>query len=199
MNRSLLPAPAVVLLVAIATTACSGLTSWSDYDPGRIDTVRGYQTWDWAYTSDGKVGDVRSSDRVLDDPILDKKIQSSIESNLLGKGFHRTEGGDPDFRVGYHVSINGKMDVSYINTYYGYGWGGYWGPYGPTMGMYYSTPTVREYREGTVIVDVVDGRANELAWRGVVQGEVHEKRDAQERQKALDKAINEAMKDFPPG
>ena len=199
MNRSLLPAPAVGLLVALATTACSGLTSSSDYDPARLDTIRTYQTWGWAYTSDGKVGDIRSSDRIVDDPLANKNIQASIESNLLNKGFHRVESGDPDFRVGYHVSINGRMDVSYINTYYGYGWGGYWGPYGPSFGMVYSTPTVSQYREGTLIIDVVDGRANELAWRGVVQGEMHEKRDADERQQAVDKAIKEALKDFPPG
>jgi hypothetical protein len=65
--------------------------------------------------------------------------------------------------------------------------------------MVYSTPTVSQYREGTLIIDVVDGRENELAWRGVVQGEMHEKRDAQERQQAVDKAIKEALKDFPPG
>jgi hypothetical protein len=199
MHRSRVPAPAALLLLAVATTACSGLTSWSDYDPGRIDTVRGYQTWDWAYTSDGKVGDIRSYDRIIDDSILEKRIQSYIESDLQSKGLQRVEGGNPDFRVGYHLSINGKMDLSYINTYYGYGWGGYWGPYGPTMGLTYSTPTVREYQEGTLIVDVVDGGADELAWRGVVQGEVHEKRDAQERQQALNKAIKQAMKDFPPG
>jgi len=199
VNRSSFPAPAVLVLLASATAACSGLTSWSDYDPGRIDTVRGYQTWDWELTSEGKVGDIRSYDRIVDDPILEGRIQSSIESNLQAKGFRKIEQGDPDFRVGYHLSISGRMDLSYVNTYYGYGWGGYWGPYGPTMGLTYSTPTVREYQEGTLIVDVVDGREDQLAWRGVVQGEVHERRDAQERQQALEKAVKEAMKDFPPG
>lgn len=198
MNRSSFPAPAVLLL-ALATVACSGLTSWSDFDPGRIDAVREYQTWDWAYTDDGKVGDIRSYDRVVDDPILEERIRSYIASDLQDKGFRKIEQGDPDFRVGYHLSINGRMDLSYINTYYGYGWGGYWGPYGPTMGLTYSTPTVREYQEGTLIVDVVDGAADELAWRGVVQGEVHERRDAQERREALDRAIKQALKDFPPG
>ena len=50
-----------------------------------------------------------------------------------------------------------------------------------------------------LILDIVDGSSNELVWRGVVSGEVHEKRDAQERQEAIDRAIEEALKDFPPG
>ena len=199
MNRSVLPAPAVVLLAAVVATACSGLTSSSDYDPARLDTMRTYQTWDWAYAKDGSVGDIRSSDRAIDDPLMDKRMRGLVESSLLNKGYHRVEGGDPDFRVGYHVSLNGRLDVSYVNTYYGYGWGGYWGPYGPSFGYVQTTPSVQEYREGTLIIDIVDGRANELAWRGVVQGEVHEKRDADERQEALARAIDEALKDFPPG
>jgi hypothetical protein len=199
MNRSVLPAPAVVLLAAVVATACSGLTSSSDYDPARLDAMRTYQTWDWAYASDGSVGDIRSSDRAIDDPLMDKRMRGLVESSLLNKGYHRVEGGDPDFRVGYHVSLNGRLDVSYVNTYYGYGWGGYWGPYGPSFGYVQTTPSVQEYREGTLIIDIVDGQANELAWRGVVQGEVHEKRDADERQEALARAIDEALKDFPPG
>ena len=198
MNRSVLPAPAVVLLFAVAATACSGMTSSSDFDPERLDAMRTYQTWDWAYTKDGTVGDIRSSDRLIDDPLADKRIRDSIESSLLNKGYHRVEGENPDFRVGYHVSLNGRLNLTYVNTYYGYGWGGYWGPYGPSFGYVQTTPSVQEYREGTLIVDIVDGSANELAWRGVVQAEVHEKRDAQERQKAFDKAVNEVLKDFPP-
>ena len=199
MNRSVLPAPAVVLLATVVVTACSGLTSSSDFDPARLDTMRTYQTWDWAYAKDGSVGDLRSSDRLIDDPLMDKQIRGMIESSLLTKGYHRVEGEDPDFRVGYHISMNGRMDVSYINTYYGYGWGGYWGPYGPSFCYVQTTPSVQEYREGTLIIDIVDGRANELAWRGVVQGELHEKRGADERREALVKAIDEALKDFPPG
>ena len=199
MNRSVLPAPAVVLLVAAVVTACSGLTSSSDFDPARLDTMRTYQTWAWAYAKDGSVGDLRSSDRVIDDPLMDKQIRGMVESSLLTKGYHRVDGDDPDFRVGYHISMNGRMDVSYINTYYGYGWGGYWGSYGPSFGYVQTTPSVQEYREGTLIIDIVDGRANELAWRGVVQGELHEKRGADERREALVKAIDEALKDFPPG
>ena len=37
MNRSVLPAPAVVLLYAVAMTACSGMTSSSDFDPAQLD------------------------------------------------------------------------------------------------------------------------------------------------------------------
>jgi hypothetical protein len=199
MNRSVLPAPAVGLLAVVIVSACSGLTSSSDFDPARLDTMQTYQTWDWAYAKDGSVGDLRSSDRLIDDPLLDKQIRGMVESSLLNKGYHRVDGGTPDFRVGYHVSINGRMDVSYINTYYGYGWGGYWGPYGPSFGYVQTTPSVQEYREGTLIIDIVDGPANELAWRGVVQGEVHEKRAADERRDALAKAIDTALKDFPPG
>ena len=116
MNRSVHPAPAVVLLATVAVTACSGLTSSSDYDPARLDTMRTYQTWDWAYAKDGSVGDLRSSDRVIDDPLMDKQIRGMVESSLLTKGYHRVDGDDPDFRVGYHISMNGRMDVSYINT-----------------------------------------------------------------------------------
>ncbi|MCL7963359.1 MAG: DUF4136 domain-containing protein [marine benthic group bacterium] len=199
MRFSWITFPAGILLAGLALTGCSGLESWSDFDPAKADEIRAYETWDWAPFEGEKAGDIRSNDRLVDDPMTDRRIRSSVEAKLAEKGLRRTEGGSPDFRIGYHVSIDGRMDVTYINSYYGYGWGGYWGPYGPSFGMGYSTPSVRQYNEGTLILDIVDGSSNELVWRGVVSGEVHEKRDAQERQEAIDRAIGEALKDFPPG
>lgn len=199
VRRSWTDIPVGMLLAGLALTGCSGLESWSDFDPAKADAIRAYETWDWAPFEGEKAGDIRSNDRLVDDPMTDRRIRSSVETELAGKGFRRAEGGSPDFRIGYHVSIDGRMDVTYINSYYGYGWGGYWGPYGPSFGMGYSTPSVRQYNEGTLILDIVDGSSNELVWRGVVSGEVHEKRDAQERQEAIDRAIGEALKDFPPG
>ncbi len=187
------------VVAAAALTACSGLESWSDFDPARVDAMKSYETWAWAPLDGEMAGDIRSNDRLVNEPLLDSRIRASIESTLLEKGFRLVESDEPDFHVGYHLAIDGRMDVTYVNSYYGYGWGGYWGRYGPSFGMSYSTPTYRQYKEGTLVVDVVDGAANEIVWRGVVSGEVHETRDAYERQQAIDRAVDEALKDFPPG
>jgi hypothetical protein len=183
---------------ALALSACSGLDSWSDFDPSRIDGVREYRSWGWAPYGDGKAGDIRSNDRLIDDELLDARLRASIERHLSAKGYRPAEDGAPDFRVGYHVSVEGRMDVGDVNSYYGYGWGGYWGPSGPPRGVSYTPPDVHQYREGTLVVDVVDGGDDQLVWRGVVLGELLERRDARERDESIDRAVRVALKDFPP-
>ena len=57
---------------------------------------------------------------------------------------------------------------------------------------------MREYREGTLILDVVDASSNKLAWRGTAQAELSEKSDAKKSQKLINEAVDEMLEKFPP-
>jgi hypothetical protein len=46
----------------------------------------------------------------------------------------------------------------------------YWGGYGPYSWNYGARETT--YKEGTLIIDVVYSKTNELVWRGTVKGNV---------------------------
>ncbi|MCL7979901.1 MAG: hypothetical protein M8865_08350, partial [marine benthic group bacterium] len=65
MRFSWITFPAGILLAGLALTGCSGLESWSDFDPAKADEIRAYETWDWAPFEGEKAGDIRSNDRLV--------------------------------------------------------------------------------------------------------------------------------------
>jgi hypothetical protein len=73
----------------------------------------------------------------------------------------------------------------------GLGWGGWYRPYyyayGPPL-VYAGTSVEREhYKEGTLIVDLVDRRSKQVVWRGFGVGEVH--KDQQKDVEDLPKVV----------
>jgi hypothetical protein len=56
---------------------------------------------------------------------------------------------------------------------------------------------VRRGWEGTLVVDIYEGKSKQLVWRGVAQGEL--KNTPVKRQKQLVKGTEKLFKDFPPG
>ena len=64
--------------------------------------------------------------------------------------------------------------------------------------MYVQDTYVREYDEGTLIIDIVDAGSNELVWRGAAQGEVNLAASPQEREQRAQDAVQRILEDFPP-
>lgn len=67
-----------------------------------------------------------------------------------------------DFLVRYHAALDRKIDGSTIDRYYGPRLGG------PAV----SETVVREYDEGTLLLDMVDRQTGRLLWRGSAQARV---------------------------
>ena len=96
----------------------------------------------------------------------------------------------PDIYVAYNARVEDKQQVSpYYNGLgypYGYGYGYYGRNYSP----------VTQYKAGTVVIDVIDARRKELAWRGTGQAQVN--------QNTIDEAesnriVNGILSTYPPG
>ena len=116
----------------------------------------------------------READGDID--VLSGKVKSAIEQNLAEKGLE--EAGDPqdaDFLVDFHIAVRGRhLERVYPGVYPGlmcgpFGCYGGWGP----AGVGYENI---HFREGTIVVDVVQGESNHLVYRAV--GEKPVDRDA---------------------
>lgn len=116
-------------------------------------------------------------------PLIDKRIEAALEQQLVAKGLQKQTAGRPDLFVAYHTNVKDKIDVDT----YGYGYG----PYGRRLGTY---ANVREYQQGTLVVDLIDAKAKELVWRGWAKGEVN---DSVSKEK-IDKAIAKILEQYPP-
>ena len=180
----------LVRATVLLTLACGGgISIQTDYNPATADEMAAYRTYGWMPMPAG-----RDQDTVLT-AIDEQRLESAIDNILQSKGLSLLATGTPDFKVGYHVTLQGMTDYRTINNSYGYGWGGWgYGGYGTTI----STTQEVNWTEGTLIIDIVDGATNELAWRGIATGEVGRARTPEEREELINEAVGKMLADFPP-
>lgn len=121
---------------------------------------------------------------------LDKKrILRAIEAELIAKGMAKSE--QPDLLVSIFTKERQRVDV--YNNNFGYGW--YWNPwwYGG-----YANSSVSRSTEGTLFIDLIDAKTNNLIWQGMgtadlVIGDM-EKKEARIRE-----IVAEILTQYPPG
>jgi len=107
----------VFMMLGFLAGGCATISVSSDYDPNAH--FAGLETYDWAGPQP-ITGDPR-----LDSDILHSRIRSAVERELAAKGYHKISGGNPDFKVAYHVGLEEKLDVTTF-TYYDYNYPTYY-------------------------------------------------------------------------
>ena len=171
-------------------TACSTYTVKTDYDPAA--TYATYKTFDWYAASKRAKGKGSGTD-----PLMDKRVRTSVQAVLEGKGFRQETVAEPDFLVTYYPIYQKKKYRTTTSFGGGYGWGArHWG-YG--FGTHFSTSQVHSYREGTIVLEVVDSKSNQLVWQGAAEGALTNLDTPEEAQEQIAKAVRELLANFPPG
>ena len=98
--------------------------------------------------------------------------------------------------IAWHLTTEEKTDVRTYNTGMSYGYG----PYGYRgYGCYNCGGTdvrVRQYTQGTFVVDMIDPEIKQAVWRSVVQSKL--KGEASQNQADYDVAALRIMAEFPP-
>ena len=169
---------------ALLLASCSSVQVRTDYDP-QADFSR-LRTFAWASPVQEKTGDLR-----IDSPLLDERIRRAVESTLQARGFEKAAPRTADFVVAYHLSLEQRLDVRTMDSYYGYRRYGAWG-YGGTQ------TTVSQYEQGTLIIDVADARAQRLVWRGSGSRRVSQSSDPEKATENVNRAVQEILAKFPP-
>lgn len=179
---------ALVLIGGCATVQVS-----QDYDPA-TDFAR-YRSFSWAPGPTPENKDV-----LLNNQFMDRRIRKSVETTLTAKGLSYTPDNQPDILVTYHISVRTRIEVDAYNS--GFGWYGYrrsaWGyPYPYWGGIDYQT-VVRQYEEGTLIIDFSDARNNTLIWRGIGTRRVTQYSDPEKTTAAVNETVAEILAQYPP-
>ncbi len=168
----------------VSCLACSTVRVSTDYDPNAdLASMRSYA---WL--------DERSG--VLDDrsdvtSLLDRRIRRAIDAELQEKGLAPSDRGKAALWVTYRLSVETRMDVDTIHTTAGYGRGWYGGVSSHTV--------VREYEEGTLLIDLIDASTKQLVWRGTGEARVRESSSPEQREARIRQAVREILASFPPG
>lgn len=165
----------LLLLVVALLAACS---SYSYYAVGSSSKVAKYSTFAWLPAINN------TKNPYYDNDLADDKIKDQATADLENKGL-RLKANNPDILVRYTIMVDNKVRV-YNEPVYAYNYGGfaprygfyrggrsyYYGYRGPYQ-VYLGQDTYRvPYKEGTLIIDLVDRKTHKVIWRGYGVGEV---------------------------
>jgi hypothetical protein len=117
--------------------------------------------------------------------LTDKRIKKAVDMQLQIKGIQFTTD-NPDLRVHYHIIVDNRSAVR--PAAYGYYYSPYW------MRNQYD---VYQYREGTLIIDLMDAKNSNLVWRGWGT-EVLDTNDIDLTEAVINDAVFKILKRFPP-
>jgi hypothetical protein len=62
-----------------------------------------------------------------------------------------------------------------------------------------STTTVQNLNVGTLVVDLVDPKTNKPVWRGIASDTIDPKSTGEQKQEALNYAMDQMFAKYPPG
>jgi len=170
----------VISLVVLAVGCAPTLKVETDFDPGA--NFSDYKTFNWKEVT-------IPGDALADNSILKNVVKSAIQEEMTKKGFRLQEGGGADLVVVFH----GRRQYSAeITNWRAYGWyNPWWGPYG-------GYTTVSTYREGTLVIDIVDAKKKQLVWRGLGTKSIEGYTDSEKRNRMIKNAITKIFNKFPP-
>ncbi len=163
-------------LMVLPPVSCSQLIVSSDFDPDADFTH--YTTYRWFQPPKLNSRSPEGS------ALLDISIRKAVDEELLARGFREAKGSKPDFGVAYHFGVQEKVDVS--TTEYRT-WRGR---------LVDSRVDVYPYKEGTVVLDLIDAETKQLAWRGWATGIIDNPARVREN---IDSIVGQILARFPPG
>jgi len=142
-----------------------------------------YRTFGWA-----PVAAPAGNDQPLQ--LLDKNIRAAIATEMQRKGYAESQD-NPDLRIAYETAKADKIESNPVRIGVGVGgWGG--GNVGGSVGV--SSPSVRNFTEGTLVIHAIDAAKNSEVWQGSISGKMTK---GSVEPAAIQHAVSTAMRDFP--
>ncbi len=179
----------VLLVAALAVMGCSTISVNHVYDTQADFTV--YKTYAWIEQPTMGVGSAETAQRM--NTLVDKLVKNAVDTQLAAKGLTLVAE-NPDALLIYHTGIDQKIEVQE----YGYSYPHY--PYGGWYGGGYGGQSidVYEYKEGTLIVDLIDAKTEQLVWRSTATKTLEETATMEQRQANVNEVVTKMFASYPP-
>jgi len=186
-------APLVALALVIAAASLgAGIKVKTQED--KTFNFTGLRTYAWQLD---KVSTVKMLQNTDDDPA---KIRASIEPTVLEaadrelakKGFTKATSGTPDLYLDYYLLVGPGSSSQYQGQFVGAvpAWGL------PDFAM--STSSFNAFEQGSLIIDVISAKEQQIVWRVVAEAEIDRQRTPAQRNKLISDAVTAMLKKFPP-
>jgi hypothetical protein len=137
-----------IIFSSILLSACAAdIMVYSDRDPAY--DLSNFGTFDWAEKTDVENG----KNPLYYSDLNDRRIKAAVEKELFSRGYTRTTK-NADRVIHYHIVVEEESVLA--PEPYGY----FYGPYWMRARLH-----VHTYREGTLIIDMLDPQTKNLVWR----------------------------------
>jgi hypothetical protein len=128
-------------------SACSsGIIVRTDYD--RDISIKSLTTYMWT-----EANTEQNLNPLYYNELNDKRIKKAVDQKMAAKGYTLVLS-NAELTLHYHLVVENKTELR--SDPYGY-YGSYW--LRPRVNSY-------QYSEGTLIIDIMEGKSKSLAWRG---------------------------------
>ena len=129
----------------------------------------------------------------------EERIWNSIRTEMTRKGYVENNR-SPDLVVNAISVLKNKKYLSANTNFYGYG--GTYRPYGYWNGGYTmasggTTMQTHNYKDGSLVIDVIDARTNKLIWQGT--GTAEFEKVPKNPDEVIGNAVYKILAGFPPG
>jgi Domain of unknown function (DUF4136) len=149
---------------------------FTDYD--RTANLEEYKTFGWVEP----VAIEARNNPIYYNELNDKRIKLAVAAQMESRNYTYSE--NPELLIHYHIIIEDKT-VMRTDPY------GYYGPYWMRTDV-----TVYEYREGTLIIDLMDAETNSLVWRGWITSFLKNS-GPDKMEESIDRAVRMIFSEFP--
>ena len=148
MKKLLFYTLSVLLLSACSERIVSNYSEDPDVDFAKFETFR------WDEPLNKAVNE--SYNPLVNNDIVNKKIRNVIREQMEARGYEYAES-DADLMINFHTMVESKSEVTsaYPNTYY------FW---------WRNDIRTINYKEGTLIIDMISGKTDQLVWQGYASG-----------------------------
>jgi hypothetical protein len=168
----------IVMILALAYVTSPAAAQKVHVDFDHACDFSHYQTYRW----------VGPPDAAPLNQLMQERVVGFVEESLAAKRLRRVQTGG-DLLVSYRMDVQDKPVFNTFSDSIGFGWDFGWG-------SGFATTTVEVIRVGTLTVDVVDSRRNQLVFQGVSTASISSK--PQHNTNKLAKAVNEIFEKYPP-
>lgn len=175
-----------VLFLFILSSCGSSINVYSDFD--KNTDFSQYKTYAFHKKSIEKV-QISELDK--------RRILQAIEFELNKKGMKKSE--TPDLLIGIFTKEREEVDVNQFYDGWGFGWGfGYgWRGFGWGYPYYWGGyPQVNSSVEGTLFIDFIDAKKNELIWQG--EGVGYLTQDRSKKEAVINEFVAKILAEYPP-
>lgn len=135
-----------------------------------------------------------ATDRLGYSTLVTQALRSAVTQEMQTRGYQLSD--NPDLLVDFSARLEQKQEVRSSPSAGPYYYGYRSGMYSPWRSYSYSQVYTRNYKEGTINVDLIDAKRKQMVWEGVGIGEVSETK-MEDRDQAIKSAVAKIFAKYP--